>query len=226
MYTEALKLLKETIREEWAARLPISDQHKNAVRAVLPQVKACQSHPTKRPQVAGLEWKNNKVFILDQFPDLVFKYVDAARFEKVVEDQSVCIIHQLTHLVIPCTQPLNLEGEIFIVQKRVDFDDAPGNQELYYRKLAERLETAVSQLMTYTLKTQESDIEWRNCPVLGDPKITQGPLKIALIDHDLKESNKWGILGYSFLNRRGLLGLLGRKQAQKVAEEAKRHFSP
>ena len=108
----------------------------------------------------------------------------------------------------------------------MDFDDAPGNQELYYRKLAERLETAVSQLMTYTLKTQESDIEWRNCPVLGDPKITQGPLKIALIDHDLKESNKWGILGYSFLNRRGLLGLLGRKQAQKVAEEAKRHFSP
>lgn len=222
---QAINVLKEIIREEWEEKLPISDQHRNAVRAIWHQVEACQSDLSKMTKIEGVTWKNKNVFILDAFPDLVFKRVGYTRFEKVVEDHSFCIIHQLTHLVVPCTQPLKINWGDFIVQERLDVDETSGNQEFYYQEYAGRLKTAVGQLMTYIVKTHESDVEWRNCPVLGDPKTTQGPLKIALVDHDLKESFKWGILGHQELNRRGLIGLLGRQQAQKVAEMAKRYFS-
>ena len=77
----------------------------------------------------------------------------------------------------------------------------------------------------YVLETKESDYEWRNFPLYGlNPSKEDGLLKLALIDHDMRESSQWGLLGHDDLNRRGLIRCLPEEQARKVANSLSKDF--
>ncbi len=162
---------------------------------------------------------NSKVFALEKYPDLIFKKISREDFELLISHQLVCQREQLTELVIPPSKFLEIDGMTFVVQQKLVYHEA--KQCRYYFKYAERLEQAVLQLHTYIIKTGESDVEWRNMPVIGNVKDKNGKLQIALIDHEKMPGDnwpEWGIVGYEPLKRTGLIGLLCKEQARKVAK--------
>jgi len=108
---------------------------------------------------------------------------------------------------------------VIIAETCLPIDPNDENHEHYYQAYGDRLEKAFMEAMEYVRETKESDYEWRNFPLYGlDPDKEKGPLKLALIDHDMRESAEWGLLGYDRLNRRGLIRCLPDAQARKVAD--------
>ncbi len=168
----------------------------------------------------GITLLNRKVFALKSYPNLIFKQVEKASFDILLDHQCVCKTFNLDLLVVPSSRWVEIDGFTFIVQQRLKYFHA--KQPYYYIKYADRVHQAVLQLKTYIEKTGEADVEWRNMPIIGDLK-KELPLQIGLIDHEELPGDKpaWGIIGYEKLHRRGLIGLLCEEQAREIAQLAK-----
>lgn len=174
-----------------------------------------------KEQSRGATWMNRKVFKLEAYPEFIFKFAkDEQLFINMLVSQSICIGKQFEQLVMShAKQFVTKSGYIFVAERVLPIDTSSGNQEHYYQKYGDRLEKAFEEVAEYVRESEESDYEWRNFPVYGlDPeKEPDGPLKLSLIDHDIREGGQRGILGYDRLHRRGLIRCLPEVQARKIA---------
>jgi len=164
---------------------------------------------------------NNSVFTLDAYPGLIFKknlsiensVSPDERFFNMVVAKALCIKHNWTHLVVPSVKMVKVGRARYVVEERLDINRDSMAQESFFLNYEDRLEKAVSELRDLILLTHQSDIEYRNNSVHGDPRGTAGDLRLTLHDLELTEESgpEMGLFGDIRLSRTGLMGLLGPK---------------
>ena len=174
----------------------------------------CGSDFKEMQKFSGVNWLSRSVFALSEYPDYIFKHCDTIdRFVNTLMAQAICSEKKFDCLLVP--QVKQFGGGSFVIEKKLDIDVE--NQEFFYQEYADRLDKAVSQLRDFILLSGDSDVEWRNYPIYGDPQ-KESVLKITLLDHELREGKDIGILGWDKCRRTGLIRLLSERHAQEVAD--------
>lgn len=173
---------------------------------------------------------NNLVFSLTTVPNLIFKMAPAGgvlsaeqiseqRFANMIKAKEVCLTHQLSLLVIPHAKKFNVAGMTLIAEERVNINQNESAQEHLYQ-LSGLNETARQQA-TFIAKTDFSDMEWRNMPVIDAAPEFQGNRRVALVDLEEMDGAVTGIFGG--FRRRGLVRCLhSEAQIDIVLAEAQR----
>ena len=182
---------------------------------------------------------NHRVFALDTAPGLIFKMKASknchtlgkddsmkARYQTMINAQTVIRTHQLGLLVIPHAKlfTVNSEGEEYeiIAEQRVDINAQESAQEQYFHDYADSLNETIRQLAVFICKTGYSDVEWRNNPILNNSLDENGNRKIALIDIEEMDGQTTGLFGGGF-GRRGLVRCVSEEQGKIVETVAKQN---
>lgn len=206
MHSLAVWFFKRAATQELSQGIEVTHEMEEDLRKVLRGDESCREI-------------TKKVFTLEKYPGFYFKKVKPKTADKLIQHKCICSLYSFTELFIPQSKIVVIDGETIIVQQKVDFIDHDTRQEELYQRHAEQLTLAIEQLREYILVTHEGDVEWRNMP------IKEPTFQIILLDHELSESAEWGILGCTKYKRRGLIGLLGEKEAREMALWARRHFN-
>lgn len=208
---------------------------------IVSKIQTCMKNILDRREEGGIKFynsqENHRVFALDIAPGLIFKmqayknYIDdhlksmKARYQKMIDAQTIIRTHQLSLLVIPNAKlfTVNFEGEeyVIIAEKKVDINPHESAQEQYFQDYAISLNEAIRQLAIFICKTGYSDVEWRNNPVLNNSLDENGNRKIALLDIEKMDSPEIGLFGG--LKRRGLVRCVTEEQGKIVEEVAKQN---
>lgn len=207
------------------------------------KIQKCMKNILHRKEEDGIKLYesqyNHRIFALDTIPGLIFKmkaYKNCqvmgrddsmkARYQAMVNAQTVTRTHQLRLLVIPSATLFSVEAENeeyeIIAERKFDINPLESAQEHYFQEHAESLNEAVRQLALFICKTGYSDVEWRNNPVLNDSLDEQGNRKIALIDIEEMECPEIGLFGGGF-GRRGLVRCVTEAQGKIVEAVARQN---
>jgi hypothetical protein len=182
---------------------------------------------------------SHRVFALDTAPGLIFKMKASknchslgkddsmkARYQTMINAQTVVRTHQLGLLVIPHAKLFTVHAENedyeIIAEQKMDINPHKGAQEQFFQDYADSLHETIRQFATFICKTGYSDVEWRNNPILNNSLDVQGNRKIALIDIEEMDSSETGLFGGG-LGRRGLVGCVNEKQWEIVETVAKQN---
>jgi hypothetical protein len=207
------------------------------------KIQACMRNILDRNNEAGVTLydcqANHRVFSLDVSPGLIFKMKAnnqvfafgkddsmRARYEQMIDARTVVRTQQLGLLVIPnaklFTVIVNDEEYEIIAERKVDINSDQIVQEQYYQDYAKHLDEAIRQLTIFICKTNFSDVEWRNIPILNNRFDKNGNRKIALIDIEEMSGAKIGLFGGGW-GKRGLVRCVTMEQGLIVEAVARQN---
>lgn len=197
------------------------------------KIQACMADVLKRGEVEGIKLypsqHSHRVFSIETIPGYVFKMNGLSmnlRYKKMIYAHAVCRIHQLGLLVIPKAKLFTVQfgGQEYemVAEQKLDITPEESAQEQFYKEYATSLNEAIRQLAIFICKTDYSDVEWRNNPVLVDSLDEKGQRKIALIDLEETDSREIGLFGGG-CGRRGLVRCVSSEQGKIVERVALEH---
>lgn len=170
---------------------------------------------------------NALVFEIPEYPQLVFIFRGIEkRFDALVQAKHVCMTHQLESLIIPHALKFEIEFEgtqyLMLAEEKLDIQANEFYQENLYCTHIDKLIPIIRQLATFIAKTEFSDVNWRNIPLLNTS--LRNTLQVALFDVDETEgawTGFFGRKGYLGTKRLGLIGCaFTEEQIDLVLEEA------
>lgn len=185
------------------------------------------------------DWKSGTVFLVDSSPHLVFKRSTSLsethpthtshpdeRFFYMILAKYVTKKHQLDQLVIPCARQVEINGETWIVEQKLDVDTHYLHQMRLHFLGKNRLTLALSQLVRFILLTNQADIEWRNNPIMGSLEGVE-QLRIALLDTDVVDAHPTlGLYGSDEGgSRSGLMRLLSLRNRHELMFYVKENYT-
>jgi|GEM_PF-6917535 len=207
------------------------------------KIQTCMKNVLERKEKGGIKFynsqENHRVFALDIAPGLIFKMKVSkdchalgkddsmmARYQTMINAQTVLRTHQLGLLVLPHAKIFNVKAEgkeyEIIAEQKVDINPNESAQEQYFEEYADSLNETIRQLAIFICKTGYSDVEWRNNPVLNNSLDGNGNRKIALIDIEEIDSEETGLFGGGF-GRTGLADLVSEEQGNIIESVAKQN---
>lgn len=197
-------------------------------------------------------WKTGTVFLVDSCPGLVFKRSTSLsethpthvshpdeRFFYMILAKYVIKEHNLDHLVVPCARQVEINGETWIVEQKLEVNTHYLHQMRLQFQGGDRVTLALAQLVHFILLTNQADIEWRNNPIMDALEGTDQH-RIALLDTDVVETHPTlGLYGSGpeesrsglmrlmpLRNRHELMSYIREKYKDPVGEERYRELRP
>jgi hypothetical protein len=192
----------------------------------------------------AIEWLakgNNFVFKLKESPNIVYKMVPDGtmrmsekgwmdseaiieeRFANMVKAKRVCLVHDLSLLIIPHAKKIDVEASgsryTLIAEEALDFEPNESSQEKLYHRYSTELNETAHQLAVFIAKTGFNDVTWRNIPILKEREGFQGSRRVALIDLEHMSSCVNGFLG-DCNGSRGLIHCVSEAQIDIVIATA------
>ncbi len=210
-------------REELEKGIEISDEIRNTIKQLKDKISTTQKDDQ-------LIWVTSSVFKLVGVPNLIFKssknigsveITTAKRFANMIKAKQVCLAHSLDLLVIPHAKKIEVDGESFIAEEILSFDEDGSIQENHYQTYSKNLDEAVRQLAILIEETGLDDITWRNIPVLNEVPDFTGPRRIGLIDLEVMTDVYKALFEdcSAVGNSRGLIRCVSKEQTDIVIKE-------
>ncbi len=234
---------KKSVEEEQNISEKELQQGISISEETIAKIQTCMKNVLQRKEEGGVKLYNSqgnhRVFALDTAPGLIFKMKASkschtlgrddsmkARYQTMINAQTVVRTHQLGLLVIPHAKLFNVNTENeeyeIIAEQKVDINPYESAQEQYFQDYANSLNETIRQLAVFICKTGYRDVEWRNNPILNNSLDGNGNRKIALIDIEEMNSSETGLFGGGF-GRRGLVRCVNEEQGKVVATVAKQN---
>lgn len=215
----------------------LSEEVANKIQALAPKILNLE----KLEEIEYL--KDSKVFILKEYPNIVFKmgiptgdrsfvqgkYRDDKeimdlRYENIIKAKEICLVNNLGLLVIPHVKKLNIKVEnkdcTVIAEERMEINHEESAQEEFYHKYSKDLNETARQLAIFVAKSGFNDVTPRNIPLIEEAIDFQGPRRVALIDLEYMENSYNGFTGDDENESRGLLRCVAEDQIDIVIDEA------
>lgn len=197
-------------------------------------------------------WKTGTVFLATSCPGLVFKRSTSLskthpthgshpdeRFFYMILAKYVIKEHNLDHLVVPCARQVDINGETWIVEQKLEVNTHYLHQMRLQFQGGDRVTLALAQLVRFILLTNQADIEWRNNPIM-DAEGGNDQHRIALLDTDVvgnyptlglygsgPEGSRSGLMRLMPLrNRHELMSYIRENYTDPVGEERYRELKP
>ncbi len=198
---------------------------------------------TKHPKIQMYRSQEKHfVFELDELPGVIIKMTTQGqelkeRFKNIQFAREVCQTHHLGLLKIPqailrqvtVSPPSQIQKSItLLLQEKLEIFHGDSMQEVSYETEADRLDKAINQLALFIIKTEFSDVEYRNVPIIKGEADLDGNRRFGLIDLEGFGEGEFditmGLFGY-YRKRTGLVRMVNKRQALKVIEIAKKELS-
>lgn len=234
---------KKKEEEYWISEKKLQEEI-SISEGTISKIQTCMKNVLQCKEEGGVKLyksaQDHRVFALDVAPELIFKMkasknrriVDTddsmkARYQRMVNAQTVVRTHQLRLLVIPNAKlfTVDADGEEYeiIAEKKIDINPYESSQEQYFQDYAESLTETIRQLAVFICKTGYSDVEWRNIPIIKNSLDGNGNRKVALIDIEEMDRPDIGLFGGGWGGRRGLVKCVNEEQGKIVESIARQN---
>lgn len=172
------------------------------------------THPSK----VIFEFRDNNQFIFK----ITNEENSIKRYNNFLFAKYICDKFKLDLIKIPNTIIIDMicngKNVKFTIEEKVDIMDT-GQTRTEFEKNPDLLDDTVYQLITFTVNTGFSDIDYRNIPIIKEDYKNDGNIKkrIALIDLEDMDSVTIGLFGKPRV--RGLLKCIGNKKQWKMIKD-------